>query len=168
MPHYSDLPFNKIETSTGKEQFHCRNCGYVYKDAFFESSILKKIRRCKKCQMKITTETRRNNNNPYRKMLFYVKKHTLPSDELKLKEKDIRYLHDEVWQKKCALTGKTEDLGFVTWKREMGLKPWNLVLMKKKYAKIHRKNHSIFHISYPIETTMKIENILANIEQHYQ
>ena len=166
-----DLPFNRIESSTGKEQFHCSSCGYVYRDAFFESSILKKIRQCKKCQIKTTTEARiKNRNNPYRRMLKHVKQKSTTSNEnpYSLKEKDIQYLYDEVWKKKCALSGKTGDLSFVTWKKEIGLKPWNLVLMKNKYSQIHRKNHCIFHISYQPETTIKIEGILANVEQHYQ
>ena len=166
--HSKDSPFEKTES--GEQLFHCRVCGYLGIDSFFESSIKRKIHRCKTCQMDDTQRIRkRNSKNPYYKMLCYLKKQRKAGKKgahCFLEEADIRYLYHDIWKEKCALTGNKKDLGFVCWKKNVGLKPWNLVLMEKKHVRAHRQE-TIYQISYPEQTTKKVEESLDCIRQHY-
>lgn len=148
----------------GEDHFYCKQCeAHLPSDAFYESSIRGKFRRCKKCQSRENCLRYSRKNNIFKKHLRTLRRNfgTMEGRDL-LEESDVKLVIN-FWKRKRRLDEKNSAL--VPWDLDGKLEPHNLMLATKKEARILRRDSQRFRRLFKKEVIVKF---LKEFEAYFE
>ncbi|KAI9201855.1 uncharacterized protein BJ171DRAFT_601427 [Polychytrium aggregatum] len=138
--------------------YYCRGCTrYLPSTAFYLSTTMKHLGKCKACTLNSNIATTRNDDSTYTEMLKYAKTRELEKRRITgmpedahynamslLQESDLRYLVDTIWNKQSAVSGSKnmDDLCITRWNPRIELSPWNCILLTKTEASNHETQNN--------------------------
>lgn len=165
--------------------YYCRGCTqYLPCTAFYLSTTMKQLGRCKACVMQENIATARRNELVYTNMLNACrlqeeKKRLNAMDDSYdydtqkvinlLQESDLEYILSVMWHNCSAISGSKnmENLVLTRWDASQELSPWNCILLTNKEAITHDSQKNAV-ILYGKEFCEKVQQKLLLAKQHFK
>lgn len=160
--------------------YFCRGCTkYLSSTAFYLSTTMKHLGKCKACTMNENIAITRKDDTEYTQMFRTIKlqeemkrqKTGVPEDPhynamALLQESDIRYLVDVIWNHQSVISATKEELIMTRWDPLMEISPWNCILLTQPEAATHDKQRSPLDL-YSDEFQAKIAQKHLAARQHF-
>ncbi|EDV24503.1 uncharacterized protein TRIADDRAFT_25964, partial [Trichoplax adhaerens] len=148
----------------------CPSCNqYKPSTEFVLTSNSRSVGKCRSCQKLDNDARMRQDLSLYRKMLRKIRQIEEVSDPLArivflLQESDLRYLVENIWNSKSALSSESDlyDMILTRWDKQQEWSPWNCILLSYDEAEAHLKLDSISEsYSAPFIQKIHYKHVLA-------